>query len=96
MKTVNAKPLYVPPLIFSLVEHGIYRSGFPMPINYPFLEQLGLKTIIYLGNLGEKKKNEKLKDKENEKGDKMLKEKEKSKEKKDMHGTAEIMDNYKK
>ena len=33
----------VPPLNFSLVENGIYRSGFPMPINYPFLKQLRLK-----------------------------------------------------
>lgn len=95
MKTINPKPLYVPPLNFSLVEDGIYRSGFPMPINYPFLEQLGIKTIIYLGDLGEKKKEAKKKNKEE--GDKMPKEKEKKdKEKKDKHGTAEIMDNYKK
>lgn len=95
MKTINPKPLYVPPLNFSLVEDGIYRSGFPMPINYPFLEQLGIKTIIYLGDLGEKKKDEKLKKKNKknkEEGDKTPKEK----EKKDKHGTAEIMDNYKK
>lgn len=92
MKTINPKPLYVPPLNFSLVEDGIYRSGFPMPINYPFLEQLGIKTIIYLGDLGEKKKDEKLKKKNKEEGDKKPKEK----EKKDKHGTAEIMDNYKK
>ena len=95
MKTINPNPLYVPPLNFSLVEDGIYRSGFPMPINYPFLEQLGIKTIIYLGDLGEKKKDEKLKKKNKknkEEGDKTPKEK----EKKDKHGTAEIMDNYKK
>ncbi|KAI5953742.1 hypothetical protein KGF57_003951 [Candida theae] len=42
----------VPPLNFSLVEDGIYRSGFPMEINYPFLQQLNLRTIIYLGDLG--------------------------------------------
>ncbi|CUM52012.1 unnamed protein product [Debaryomyces tyrocola] len=97
MKTINPKPLYVPPLNFSLVEDGIYRSGFPMPINYPFLEQLGIKTIVYLGDLGEKKKGEKLKKKNKEEGDKTSKEKEKKdKEKKDKHGTAEIMDNYKK
>ena len=57
MKTINPKPLYVPPLNFSLVQDGIYKiRGFPMPINYPFLEQLGIKTIIYLGDLGEKRK----------------------------------------
>lgn len=97
MKTIDPKPLYVPPLNFSLVEDGIYRSGFPMPINYPFLEQLGLKTIIYLGDLGEKKKDEKAKNKDIEKSETVPKEKDKQdKEKKDKHGTAEIMDNYKK
>ncbi|KAI5957916.1 hypothetical protein CANMA_004348 [Candida margitis] len=64
----------VPPLNFSLVEDGIYRSGFPMEINYPFLQQLNLKTIIYLGDLGHetlspssstiKKKKKKKKDKD--------------------------------
>lgn len=93
MKTINPKPQYVPPLNFSLVEDSIYRSGFPMPINYPFLEQLGLKTIIYLGDLGEKKtKDGNPKNKEKEMGDKAPKDK----EKKDKHGTAEIMENYKK
>ncbi|KAI5952762.1 hypothetical protein KGF54_003629 [Candida jiufengensis] len=58
----------VPPLNFALVEDGIYRSGFPMEINYPFLSQLNLKTIIYLGDLGHnldenpKKKKKKEKD----------------------------------
>ncbi|RCK54554.1 hypothetical protein Cantr_04214 [Candida viswanathii] len=62
----NSKSLkLVPPLNFSLVENGIYRSGFPMPINYPFLQQLNLKTIIYLGDLGhEERKNGKLKKKD--------------------------------
>ena len=96
MKTINPKPLYVPPLNFSLVEDGIYRSGFPMPINYPFLEQLGIKTIIYLGDLGEKKKDEKLKKKKKKKNKEEGDKKPKEKEKKDKHGTAEIMDNYKK
>ena len=47
-----AQPRYVPPLNFALVEDGIYRLGFPMPINYPFLDDLGIKTIVYLGDLG--------------------------------------------
>lgn len=51
--TVNRRGAqFVPPLNFALVEDGIYRSGFPMPINYPFLQQLKIKTIIYLGDLG--------------------------------------------
>lgn len=78
-EVLPSKPLkLVPPLNFSLVENGIYRSGFPMPINYPFLQQLNLKTIIYLGDLG----NEELKSSS------------KLKKKKDKHGTAEIMNNY--
>lgn len=42
--------IYVPPLNFSLVEDGIYRSGHPVPINFPFLQTLNLKTVIYLGD----------------------------------------------
>lgn len=56
-----AQHSYVPPLNFSLVEDGIYRSGFPMPINYPFLERLKLKTILYLGDLGCEKPGKKQK-----------------------------------
>ncbi|KAL0636360.1 hypothetical protein Q9L58_004707 [Maublancomyces gigas] len=40
----------VPPLSFQLVATGVYRSGYPLPINFPMLERLGLKTIIYLGD----------------------------------------------
>ncbi|KAK9240643.1 tyrosine phosphatase family-domain-containing protein [Lipomyces kononenkoae] len=43
------KKLLVPPLNFAMVTSGIYRSGHPLPINFPFLEKLKLKTIIYLG-----------------------------------------------
>lgn len=87
------RPNYVPPLNFLLVEDGIYRLGFPMPISYPFLEQLKLKTIIYLGDSGDKPKLEK---KDKEKKDKETKDKkdEKKKPKKDKHGTAEVLDNY--
>lgn len=91
VKTIQPKPQFVPPLNFSLVEDSIYRSGFPMPINYPFLQQLGIKTIIYLGDLGLEKKEKK------DKKEKKLKEEKDKKDKKpkDKHGTAEIMDNYK-
>ncbi|EPS71810.1 hypothetical protein M569_02950 [Genlisea aurea] len=40
--------LFVPPLNFSMVDSGIYRSGFPQPQNFPFLKTLGLQSIIYL------------------------------------------------
>lgn len=36
----------VPPLSFQLVATGVYRSGYPLPINFPMLERLGLKTIM--------------------------------------------------
>lgn len=83
---------YVPPLNFSLVEDGIYRSGFPMPINYPFLERLEFKTIIYLGDLGQEKKEKK----DKEKKDTKEKDKDKEKEKeKDKNTTLEVLANYK-
>jgi tyrosine-protein phosphatase OCA1 len=31
-----------------MVEEDLYRSGQPKPINFPFLETLHLKTIIFL------------------------------------------------
>lgn len=100
------RPIYVPPLNFSLVEDGIYRSGFPMPINYPFLKQLKLKTIIYLGDLcldkpkdKKDKSKEKDKDKSTDKDKDKDKDKEKSKDekkpKKDKSGIVEIYENYK-
>ncbi|KAH9606753.1 hypothetical protein KSS87_009536 [Heliosperma pusillum] len=38
----------IPPTNFSMVEEGLYRSGFPESSNFPFLETLNLKSIIYL------------------------------------------------
>ncbi|KAK9997973.1 hypothetical protein SO802_017576 [Lithocarpus litseifolius] len=40
--------LLVPPSNFSMVEDGIFRSGFPQPDNFPFLDNLNLRSIIYL------------------------------------------------
>ncbi|KAL6567521.1 Tyrosine-protein phosphatase dsp1 [Orobanche gracilis] len=40
--------LFVLPLNFSMVDCGIYRSGFPDVPNFPFLKTLGLRSIIYL------------------------------------------------
>lgn len=50
LKILNNRPKYVPPINFSLVEEGIYRSGHPQPINYEYLKILNLKTIIYIGD----------------------------------------------
>ncbi|KAG6645332.1 hypothetical protein I3843_08G111100 [Carya illinoinensis] len=38
----------LPPSNFSMVEDGIFRSGFPQPSNFPFLDSLNLRSIIYL------------------------------------------------
>ncbi|KAL8171840.1 hypothetical protein V2J09_023644 [Rumex salicifolius] len=37
-----------PPINFSMVEDGVYRSGFPKACNFGFIETLNLKSIIYL------------------------------------------------
>ncbi|AET38782.1 Oca2p Ecym_3289 [Eremothecium cymbalariae DBVPG len=46
--------MYIPPLNFALVvsrDVSLYRSGYPMPLNYPFIKaQLHLGTVIYVGN----------------------------------------------
>ncbi|KAI4350165.1 hypothetical protein L6164_010674 [Bauhinia variegata] len=40
--------ILVPPPNFSLVEDGIFRSSFPQPSNFGFLQTLNLRSIIYL------------------------------------------------
>lgn len=35
-----------PPINFSMVEDGIFRSGFPQPANFPFLRSLNLRSIM--------------------------------------------------
>ncbi|KAF7817758.1 putative tyrosine-protein phosphatase [Senna tora] len=40
--------ILLPPLNFSTVEDNIFRSSFPRPSNFPFLQTLNLRTIIYL------------------------------------------------
>lgn len=37
-----------PPINFATVEDRIYRSGFPQPSNFPFLDTLRLRSVIYL------------------------------------------------
>ncbi|WRT65219.1 uncharacterized protein IL334_002162 [Kwoniella shivajii] len=43
----------VPPINFSLVAPGIYRSGHPNKKNFSFLKRLNLKGIIYLEKVGD-------------------------------------------
>mmetsp|Transcript_5826 Transcript_5826/g.9430 ORF Transcript_5826/g.9430 Transcript_5826/m.9430 type:complete len:101 (-) Transcript_5826:1-303(-) len=37
-----------PPVNFGMVEEDLYRSALPTEINFPFLETLQLKKIIFL------------------------------------------------
>ncbi|XP_065874883.1 tyrosine-protein phosphatase DSP1 [Euphorbia lathyris] len=39
---------FIPPLNFSMVDNGIFRSGFPDSANFSFLQKLGLRSIICL------------------------------------------------
>ncbi|KAI3702600.1 hypothetical protein L6452_28346 [Arctium lappa] len=43
----NGDELY-PPVNFSMVDYGIYRSGFPEFANFSYLKALGLRSIVYL------------------------------------------------
>jgi Tyrosine phosphatase family len=40
--------LYMPPMNFGMVADDLYRSGAPNELNFPFLEKLQLKKIIFL------------------------------------------------
>ncbi|KAK9053304.1 hypothetical protein SSX86_029937 [Deinandra increscens subsp. villosa] len=44
----NGEELYTPPLNFSMVGNGIFRSGFPDTANFSFIKTLGLRSIVYL------------------------------------------------
>ena len=40
----------VPPKLFDCVSPGVYRSNRFSKENFPFIEALGLKYIVYIGN----------------------------------------------
>ncbi|ORX37769.1 tyrosine phosphatase family-domain-containing protein [Kockovaella imperatae] len=44
----NVEEDLIPPENFAIVAPGVYRSGFPMRKNFPFMETLRLKTILTL------------------------------------------------
>ncbi|PRQ40951.1 putative protein-tyrosine-phosphatase [Rosa chinensis] len=49
MNDVSYDDLFLePPINFSMVDDGIFRSGFPQPSNFPFLETHRLRSVIYL------------------------------------------------
>jgi tyrosine-protein phosphatase OCA1 len=39
---------YIPPHNYGVVEEDLFRSGQPNELNFPFLERLSLKTVIFL------------------------------------------------
>ncbi|KAK8816415.1 hypothetical protein WA556_001360 [Blastocystis sp. ATCC 50177/Nand II] len=41
---------YIPPRNFNMVYNNIYRCTTPSDLNYPFLERLRLKTVVYLSD----------------------------------------------
>nr|CAD1831698.1 unnamed protein product [Ananas comosus var. bracteatus] len=40
--------LFVPPLNFAMVDHGVFRSGFPGVDNFGFLHSLRLRSVLCL------------------------------------------------
>lgn len=38
----------IPPANYGVVEEGLYRSALPNELNFPFLEQLQIKTLLYM------------------------------------------------
>ena len=48
IKTMPQRRVLIPPLNFAMVCPGVYRSGYPNSKNFPFLEQLNFKSIVYL------------------------------------------------
>ncbi|KAJ0759381.1 putative protein-tyrosine-phosphatase [Helianthus annuus] len=45
---LDEEELYTPPLNFSMVDNGVFRSGFPDTANFSFIKTLGLRSIVYL------------------------------------------------
>ncbi|GAA5893498.1 hypothetical protein JCM8208_000816 [Rhodotorula glutinis] len=43
-----SKRVFVPPPQYGLVEEGLVRSGQPSELNFPFLERLKLKAVVWL------------------------------------------------
>lgn len=48
LKALQKKMSFIPPPNFGYVEPDLYRSAVPSDMNFPFLQTLHLKTVIYL------------------------------------------------
>ncbi|GBG23833.1 Tyrosine-protein phosphatase SIW14 [Hondaea fermentalgiana] len=44
----NEETVYIAPDNFAMVLPGVYRSGFPKIKNFPFLQRIGIKSILTL------------------------------------------------
>lgn len=42
---------YIPPRNFNMVTDDVYRCITPTDINFPFLERLKLKSVVYLSSI---------------------------------------------
>lgn len=38
----------IPPINYGVVEEGVYRSGMPNELNFPFLEKLQIRTLLHM------------------------------------------------
>ena len=47
--------MIIAPINFSQISPGVYRSGYPNKKNFPFLQRLKLKSVLYIGTLPKKK-----------------------------------------
>ena len=45
---MHEPPQLYPPLLFGVIDTGIYRSAIPTSLNIPFLKSIGINTIISL------------------------------------------------
>ena len=43
-----SRRVLIPPPNFGMVEDNLYRSGQPSELNFPFLEKLKLRTVVWL------------------------------------------------
>jgi tyrosine-protein phosphatase SIW14 len=57
MTLPSTSPPLVPPINFSLVAPGVYRSGHPNKKNFGFLRRLKLRGIMYLEGTDEYRKD---------------------------------------
>ncbi|BGP40380.1 tyrosine-protein phosphatase required for protection against superoxide stress (By similarity) [Rhodotorula kratochvilovae] len=43
-----SKRVFIPPPQYGLVEEGLFRSGQPSELNFPFLDKLALRSVVWL------------------------------------------------